>query len=994
MDIEVLGRPAVRVAGERRELTGRQPALLAALVVAAPRPVSPDTLLEAVWGDALPKDPANALQQRISALRQTLTTGDTDTPLVTLAGGYALQVADEDIDARCFAREATDGRDHLAAGEPERALARLEQALGRWRADAFDGLRDEAWLLPEIHRLHELRLTALEDRSEALLRMDAGPELLPELQDLVTAEPLRERVCGQLMRALYRAGRQADALAQYEQTRQLLADELGVDPGPALRRLHLQILEQADELEVAAVAAPRRRRSTTNLPAATRTIIGRADAVEQTRELLAVGRLVTLTGPGGAGKTTVALEAARCEPVPEDGSWLVELAPVADVSALAGAVAAAVDLHAGAGAGPPTDLDTLVEALRDRDMLLVLDNAEHVITQVAELAAQVLARAPAVRTLVTSREPLALDGELVWSLPPLGVPREDEQDVETVRASPSVALLVDRIRAHNPTFHLDDRAVPAAAAIARRLDGIPLAIDLAAARARVLSLPQLASALDDRFALLATTNRGTPSRQRTLRAAIDWSWELLDDAQRRAWAALSVAAGPLDLELASQLLHAAEVGGDPLDRLRELVDRSVLIPQTAATVARFRMLESLKAYGQERLAELGIDEVVRAGHADAVREGLATCNLSGARGGFPMDLAGLGDVLDEARTALRWADDTGERDRVASLAGRLGWLWLLRGLATEGLAWLDRGLGAVNGAPPDDLPDDRVDPEALLWASGLRTAAASPCGSAWAERSLQADLAPDRRVLAELFAGVHRAHAGEVELALTELRRSVDLARPLGGWILGFAHLVVSQIGRISGQVAVVREHAAAGLELISDGWARAQLLDILIDAIDPLQDPEYARQLATEGLALCRRAEVPELEGRMLLQLGVAADVVGEHELAATYLTDAIELTAQAGHGTSLGFALLVAGERAQQHGELRVARQRLTEATELLAGTGMTYGSARAQLALSRTLHDLDEPEAAAETASEAARLAASVGDPELTSDIDELRASIRDG
>ena len=992
MDIEVLGRPAVRVAGERRELTGRQPALLAALVVAAPRPVSPDLLLEAVWGETLPKDPANALQQRISALRQTLTTGDTDTRLVTLAGGYALQVADDDIDARCFVREVTQGRDHLAAGEPEHALARLEQALGRWRADAFDGLRDEPWLLPEIHRLQELRLTASEDRIEALLRLDAGPELVPELLDLVAAEPLRERRCGLLMRALYRAGRQADALAQYEQTRRLLADELGVDPGPALQRLHLQILEQADELEVAAVTAPRRRRSATNLPAVTRTIIGRDDAVAQTRDLLAVGRLVTLTGPGGAGKTTVALEAARCEPVPEDGSWLVELAPVAEVSALAGAVAAAVDLQT--GAGPSTDLDTLVDALRDRDMLLVLDNAEHVIAQVAELAARLLARAPAVRMLVTSREPLALDGELVWSLPPLAVPREGERDLETVRASPSVALLVDRIRAHDPTFHLDDLAVPAAAAIARRLDGIPLAIDLAAARARVLSLPQLASALDDRFAVLATARRGAPSRQRTLRATIDWSWELLDDAQRRAWAALSVAAGPLDRDLASRLLHAAEVGGDPLDRLSELVDRSVLIPQTGAAVTRFRMLESLKAYGQERLAELGIDEVVRAGHADAVRESLATCHHSGTRDGSPVDLTGLADWLDEARTALRWADATGERDRVASLAGRLGWLWLLRGLTAEGLAWLDRGLGAVDGAPPEDLPDDRVDPEALLWASGLRTAAASPCGPAWAALSLQAELPPDQRVLAELFAGVHHAHAGRVELALTELRRSVDLARPLGGWVLGFAHLVVAQIGRVSGQVAVVREHAAAGLELISDGWARAQLLDNLIDAIDPLKDPEHARRLATEGLALCRRAGVPELEGRMLLQLGVAADVVGEHELAASYLTDAIELTAQAGHGTSLGFALLVAGERAQQHGDLRTAHERLTEATELLAGTGMTYGSARAKLALARTLHDLDEPAAASATASEAARLAASVGDPGLTSDVAQLRAAIRDG
>jgi predicted ATPase/DNA-binding SARP family transcriptional activator len=992
VDIEVLGRPAVRIAGARVELKGRQPALLAALVIAAPRRVTSDALLDAVWGDQLPADPANALQQRISALRRVIDPDRTGEVLVTVPGGYALQIDDDRIDARRFARLVAAGRDRLAVGDLEAARGGLAEALAAWRGPAFDGLADEPWVVAEVQRLQQLRLIAVEDRIEAELQLGAGAELIPELTELVADEPLRERLAGQLMRALYRAGRQADALAHYERTRQLLAEELGVDPGPGLQRLHLQLLEQADELEVAATAVPRRPRAATNLPAARRTVIGRDAAIDRVGRLLEVGRLVTLTGPGGAGKTTVAIEVARRLPMPPDGTWLVELASLRDGAAVPHTVATALALDLGGLGGAPADVDGVADVLADRALLLVLDNVEHVVADVARLADALLARAPGVRLLATGREPLAVDGELVWSLPTLGVADEDETEPDAVLAAPAVQLLIERIRAHDPMFEPDAASVPAAATIARRLDGIPLAIELAAARTRVLPLPELADALDDRFAVLTGTQRSAPSRQRTLRGAIDWSWELLDDDQRAAWAALAVPADGADGDMAAALLGAAGLTGAPLDVVRDLVDRSLLVLDTGASPSRYRMLETIRAYGRERLNDLGLDAAVRARHAEVVLDGLERCHRAGDGAGFGVDLDGLSAWLDDARAALRWASAAGRGDLVQRLAGRLGWLWLLRGLAAEGRRWLDEGLGAVDGAPPGHLDVLEVDADALLWANGLRAIGADPHASEWAARSVAAAVDPGRQVLAELFAAVNLAHTGDVAAAMGRLDAAVVRAGETGGWLLGFAHLLTAQIGRVSGRMDQVRGHAEAALELLTAAgadWARAQATDILIDAVDPVTDPVRTRQLATEGLALCRRRGFPELEGRMLLQLGVATHASGDTRLAKAYLQEAVVSSERAGRGPGLGFALLVAGAHARQRGELEESLAQLTSARELLAGTAMPYGSARAALELARTSRERGDSDAVAVFIAEAVRLAAVVGDPGLMAEVEGFAA-----
>ncbi|HSK57912.1 MAG TPA: BTAD domain-containing putative transcriptional regulator, partial [Actinomycetospora sp.] len=495
MEIELLGPPALLADdGGRPKVAGRQRAVLAILALAAPRPVSTDRLLDALWGDELPADPANALQQRISALRKVLDPARRGDVLVTAPGGYALRVEDERIDARRFARRAARGSELLAIGDPVGALAELDDALALWKGDALEGFADESWAQAEAQRLTELRHTTTEDRIEAALTTGAGGELVGELTERLARHPLRERVAGQLMLALYRDGRQADALATYDHTRRLLADELGVDPGPVLQGVYRQVLDQDAALRPDTPRSPPSTRID-NLPAATLALVGREATLEQLDRVMTSARLVTLTGPGGAGKTSLAIEAARRRPRPIHGTWLVELAPLGDIDAITGELATLLGVGSPGLGAPAVDSSTLASALRDRQLLLVLDNCEHVVEAVAALVELVLAAAPGVAILATSREPLGVAGEQVWSLPTLAVPALDDTSHDAIVATPAVQLLLERARRQDPWFDLSPADARMAATLVRQLDGLPLAIELAAAQLRVLSLEELSAGL-------------------------------------------------------------------------------------------------------------------------------------------------------------------------------------------------------------------------------------------------------------------------------------------------------------------------------------------------------------------------------------------------------------------------------------------------------------------------------------------------------------------
>ncbi|HEX8133881.1 MAG TPA: BTAD domain-containing putative transcriptional regulator, partial [Actinomycetes bacterium] len=496
--LEVLdGATPVAVSGAKER------ALLADLLVHAGRVVAADRLIEDLWGEWPPGNPANTLQGRVWALRRAL--GPAAARLTTRPPGYRLDIDPELVDAARFERLAADA-DRVADHDPARALGLLAEALGLWRGSALAEFADQPWAQAEAARLEELRLAAVELRTKLRLAAGRHGELVGELEALVAAHPLRERLRGQLMLALYRSGRQADALGVYRETRALLAEELGVDPSPELQRLHQAILTQDAALE----AAPDRRRPPPhNLPERLTSFVGRDVELREVGKLLQAHRLVTVTGPGGAGKTSLAVELARKVAGGwPDGVWLVELAALRDPGLLPGVMTATLGLGEEPGEPghpPPAPAERLVEFAHDKHLLLVLDSCEHLAAACAAVAERLLRAAPGVKVLATSREVLGVAGEARWPVPPLAAPGPEEigGPPEALARFDAVRLFAERAALADPGFRLDAESGPAVAELCRRLDGMPLAIELAAARVGALPAGELLERLSDRFALLA-----------------------------------------------------------------------------------------------------------------------------------------------------------------------------------------------------------------------------------------------------------------------------------------------------------------------------------------------------------------------------------------------------------------------------------------------------------------------------------------------------------
>jgi predicted ATPase len=485
----------------------------------------------------------------------------------------------------------------------------------------------------ELSRLEQMRLAALEDRVEADLAAGRHAEVIGELEALVRAHPFQERLHGQLMLALFREGRQADALGIYHQIRGLLAEELGLDPGPDLQQLHERILRQDPGL---AAPLPPLQTPHHNVPVRISGFIGRQAEIADLRRLISQRRLVTVIGPGGSGKTSLAIQVAK-QFIDDDGSegaelFFVDLAPVTNPAHATAAVAAALGLRGGPGgaAGVPTPSELQVEDfVRARQPLLILlDNCEHVIIEAARLAERMLQAAAEVRIFATSREPLGLTGEVIWSIPGMATPLEPLPP-DQLASFDAIRLFAERAADARPDFTLDARSGPIAAEICRRLDGLPLAIELAAARVRALPLGEIARRLDDRFRLLSSGTRTAVKRHRTLYAAIDWSYQLLADHERLLFARLSVFLGIWTAADAETVCEDETVNKeDMLDLLIRLSDRSLINPESGPQ-ARFRMLESIREYARQRLQEFGEAERFGRRHAEHF------LRLAEARGAHP-----------------------------------------------------------------------------------------------------------------------------------------------------------------------------------------------------------------------------------------------------------------------------------------------------------------------------------------------------------------------
>ncbi|MFG3055151.1 BTAD domain-containing putative transcriptional regulator [Kitasatospora sp. NPDC048239] len=679
-------------------------ALLARLALDAGRAVRAEELAQALWGEeTAPGDRANALQSLVSRLRRVL--GD-PALLGSEPGGYRLAVEAGAVDVVRFERLARSGRLLLAQDRPAEAAAALREALALWRGGALADVREAPFAEAEAARLERARLAALEDRIEADLVLGAEPGLVAELESLTAQHPLHERLHAQLVRALAAGGRGAEALAVYQRLRGRLSEDFGSDPGPQLQAAHLAVLRGE-------IPGPRPDRSRVrgNLDAPLTSFVGREEDVRRVAGLLDAARLVTLVGPGGSGKTRLAVTAGR-RLTPAGGVWFVALAPVGadDVPRAVLDVLRMREAGSPGRGGPGEDaVDRLVESLGDDELVLVLDNCEHVVEAAARLAEALLRRCPRLRVLATGREPLRIDGETLHPVLPLELPAPGAPDRQA-RACAAVRLFHDRAAAVRPGFTADGAALAAAVEICRRLDGLPLAIELAAARLRTLPIEVVTARLDDRFRLLTGGSRTALPRHRTLRAVVAWSWELLDDEERALLERLAVVPGGFT-EDAAQAVGGPDlqaVGGpdcrapDVREILAALVDKSLLHPVRAADTGepRYRMLETIREYGLEQLARRAETGAVRRRYVGFLLDLAELAEPRLRTGGQLRWLARLSAERDNLSAAIRWAVEAGDADTAVRFGAALGWFWSLRGNPPESLDLLGRVLEVPGPADP------------------------------------------------------------------------------------------------------------------------------------------------------------------------------------------------------------------------------------------------------------------------------------------------------
>jgi predicted ATPase/DNA-binding SARP family transcriptional activator len=789
MEFRILGPLEVLEDGRSVKLGGaKQRALLAVLLLHANRVVSTDALLEALWGDRPPETAPKALQVYVSRLRKTLGAER----IVTASSGYRIAVEPGEFDLERF-------RTLVAAGS-------FHQALGLWRGDALADFAYEPFAQSEIARLEELRLACLERRIEADLASGDHAALVGELEQLVRAHPLRERLRAQLMLALYRSGRQADALDAYQDAYTALSEQLGIEPSKGLRDLQQAILNQDPKLEPARSPPGR-----IELPVWLTPLLGRSREVESISALLRGDvRLLTLIGPGGTGKTRLAVEVAReLAPEYDEGARFVGLAPLADAELVLPSIATTLGVRPSGGEG---DVNAMARALDGRSLLLVLDNYEHLL-DAAPVAGQLAAAVPGLTVLATSRAPLHLSGEHLWPVSPLEVPSGDtDRDPDRLRELSAVELFVARARAAQPNFALTEDNAAEVAEVCMRLDGLPLAIELAAARVAALAPEALLGRLERVLPLLGAGPRDAPERQRTLEAAIAWSYDLLTEEQQAQLRGLSVFAG-------GWTVGAAEsVCGATLDDLAALTEMSLVRDVSSDADQRFSMLRTIREFAHDRLTEVGEEGAVTRRHADCMMRLAKQADLH-LRG--PSEAEWLGRLElehDNMRAALAASLQSGGGDLPLRLACSLWRFWYTRGHLAEGRRWLALALEAAESASPKlrvtalaasarlasllgDLGEARAlaerglrlsrehgDPTAISDALGALSLSLSLDDDRdeavlhWEEAAELARQSGDRHgeALSIIDLGYHALKRGELERAEVLILRSRELFRELG----------------------------------------------------------------------------------------------------------------------------------------------------------------------------------------------------------------------
>jgi predicted ATPase/DNA-binding SARP family transcriptional activator len=930
----VLGPVAVWTAdGEPVAVPGlKVRALLAVLLVHEGRPVPAARLIDALWGEHLPGDPAGTLSGKVTQLRRALERAKPGGRRLVASPppGYRLRVDADAVDAHRFRTLTARARQ---TGDPRARAGLLSDALALWRGPPFADFADEPFALTAAARLTEERLAALEDHADARLALGEHTELVAELAELLAAHPLRERLRAAHMRALYRSGRPSEALDSFEELRVRLADELGLDPGPDLVALHRAVLTRDPAL--ATPAPPPAVRPRTNLPAALSELIGRDEAVAAIRGRLAADRLVTLTGPGGVGKTRLALETAGglINDFP-DGVWLAELGGLEPGSAggPADVVMAALDVRDMTGAA-----DRLVDALRARRLLLVLDNCEHVIEQAAELAGRLLRGCPGLRILATSREPLGLPGEVVWDVPPLDVPGRADTDVAGLTRSPAVRLFVARAAAAAPGFALTADTAPAVAVLCRRLDGIPLALELAATRVRALGVAELVARLDDRFRLLAIGRRDAPARQQTLTATIDWSWDLLTEPERVVLRRLAVHADGCALEAAEEVC-AGPGAVDPADvagLLSRLVDRSLVAVAHGPDGPRYRLLESVAAYCGDRLAAAGEAETMRDRHGRYYTELAVRAEEQLYGHDQRRWLRRLDTETANLRSAMDHAVRQRDAERALRLACALTWYWFLRGRLTEARRSLRTALLA-GGRPPGALRA-----RAAAWQAGIDVLLGEPDPAA--DRVCERVVDPADRARAEWFLAYAETDLGDVPAVDERLERALTVFRDTDDrWGTAAVLSTRAKLGYLRVDPKALERDGEQSAELfreLGDRWGLLQATAWLGGLAEMVGDHVKAIRLHREGLRMAEELGLWTEVSVRLAWLGWIAVQQGDYAQARELSGQALRLAAEQGFRVGETFAEIGVAFATRRQGDLDLAERYLSR---LLRAAGPEEGQA----------------------------------------------------
>lgn len=716
----MLGPVEIERDGELAPLTShRQRAVLAMLLMAEGRTVSVERLIEGVWGEDLPANPTNTLQHAVAQIRKALEPGrarsEPPTTVVSTEGGYRLPLDDHALDAADFEAAIERAEALCASGDIDAAVAELTDGLGLWRGTAYAEFEADGFADGESRRLAERYRVGQELLVDARLAASGPQAVVAELEALVAEHPHREALWARLMTSLYQSGRQAEALRTYQRAATSLGEELGILPSPALQALEQQILLQDPELDAAPTVPATAAVTTTarprhNLPALTTSLIGREEELTTLLGALEVNRLVTILGPGGSGKTRLALEAAQqlasipSSKVGADGIWMVRLDDLNDPSLLAPSVGAALGMPE---SGTQEVIETIVAHIGMRRILLVLDNCEHLLDAASDLVHQLITSCPEAAVLATSQAPLRLSGEQRMTLPPLALPGDEGSPFAELEASAAVRLFIERAAG----LGADDIVgveLNAVANIVRALDGIPLAIELAAARTDLLSPTEIAQLLADRFDLLTDGPRDAPRRQRTLRDTVAWSHGLLDDDGQLFFARLAVFSGGFDAEAAAAVTELDPASARAL--IGRLTGRSLLTRETVPGArSRFRMLETLRQFGLELIETNGERTPLRRRHAEFFAD--RAFRLDQDLMGPDQAIAFASYIADEdnLRAAMAWSLEVGRDDadrwvpgvRIAARSSRF-WDW--RGSLAEANTWLGRLARAVTDETIADLP--------------------------------------------------------------------------------------------------------------------------------------------------------------------------------------------------------------------------------------------------------------------------------------------------